>query len=288
MTLLTYLIDWARRLTPSFNLALPHVATYTRELPVSMARMYENAIDAEHLPWLHRSSFSHLEIMQQGSWGWRAKANLVPKSYFNAMELELCLDREKNRWITRTLSGLGKGTEIWTHAIPIDEHRIKVIVDFYIPKLPRFLHAIYRKQLLATYSQLYDEDVWMMATRQHQLNRRAEGKLEQPSESIKLGVVSDIEQLAPLNFDFNNHPYQLVKVAGEWVAYSRVCPHSLGPLDAPAIVNDGVSAIVECPWHGYQFDIMTRECISGAQCRLAPAPKIVHIKESNELWAEST
>ena len=285
MTLLTYLIDWVRRLLPSFSQTVPHIATYTRELPVSLTRMYENAIDGEHLPWLHSSSFSHLEILEQGNWGWRANANLVPKSYFNAMELELRLDRDKNRWITRTLSGLGKGTEIWTHAIPISEHQIKVIDDFYIPKLPRFLHALYRQQLLTTYSRLYDEDVWMMVTRQNQLNRKAAGKLDQNDEPLILGIANDIEQRLPLDFDFNNHPYQLVKIVDEWIAYSRVCPHSLGPLDRPKIGDDGTSVIVQCPWHGFRFDIKTRNCTSGAHCRLAPAPVIFDDKASGELWA---
>jgi nitrite reductase/ring-hydroxylating ferredoxin subunit len=42
-------------------------------------------------------------------------------------------------------------------------------------------------------------------------------------------------------------------------------------------VRDG---IVECPWHGYRYDIRTRRCVSGANCSLAPAPKILVSAES--------
>ena len=35
-----------------------HVGSYRRRLPVSLVRMYENALDWEHLPHLHESSFS--------------------------------------------------------------------------------------------------------------------------------------------------------------------------------------------------------------------------------------
>ena len=68
VTLITYVIDWLRRLGLQFSTDLPRVATYTRELPVSLTRMYENAIDGEHLPWLHRDSFSSLEILDSGPW----------------------------------------------------------------------------------------------------------------------------------------------------------------------------------------------------------------------------
>ncbi len=291
MTLITYLIDILRRLLPSFSGDLPHVASYTRELPVSLTRMYENALDGEHLPWLHNSSFSSLEITDQGDWGWRANAQLEPASRFNRMELELRLDREKHRWITRTLSGLGKGTEIWTHAIPISDQpsnpQIKVVVDFYIPKLPKFLHATYRKQLLATYAKLYDEDVWMMVTRQNELNRLKAGKTSQNSAPLNLGCADTLGQHLPLEFDFNNHPYQLVKLSERWLVHSRVCPHLLGPLNQVHISDDGTQASVQCPWHGYRFDVETRECTSGARCKLAPPPLVRVDAESNQLWIEA-
>jgi nitrite reductase/ring-hydroxylating ferredoxin subunit len=286
MTLISFLIDCLRRFSPSLSQSLPHIATYTRELPVSLERMYENAIDGEHLPWLHSSSFSHIQILEQGDWGWRAKANLTPKSWFNSMHLELRLDRDKNRWITRTLGGLGMGTEIWTHAIPMGKVQIKVIVDFYVPKLPRFLHGFYRKQFLNTYCNLYDEDVWMMVTRQNQLDRVSAGKSKQTNAPMDLGSQSHIKQSLPFKFDFNNHSYQLIELAGKWIAHSRVCPHLLGPLDNPEFSADGMRASVQCPWHGYRFDVATRNCTSGALCRLAPAPKLYHDQESDKLWAQ--
>jgi nitrite reductase/ring-hydroxylating ferredoxin subunit len=44
----------------------------------------------------------------------------------------------------------------------------------------------------------------------------------------------------------------------------------LGPLQS-AEIDQG---IVEYPWHGYKFDVRSRECTSGAKCKLAPAPTI--------------
>ena len=50
-----------------------HVGSYRRRLPVNLVRMYENALDWEHLPHLHGVSFSALELLDAGAWGWRAK-----------------------------------------------------------------------------------------------------------------------------------------------------------------------------------------------------------------------
>jgi nitrite reductase/ring-hydroxylating ferredoxin subunit len=53
----------------------------------------------------------------------------------------------------------------------------------------------------------------------------------------------------------------------------------LGPLQN-SDVKDG---LVECPWHGYQFDVKTRECVTGQKCKLAPAPNIK--EEAGEIIA---
>lgn len=275
MTFITYFIDIIRQILFSFSNQPCHVATYTRELPISLERMYENAIDGEHLPYLHRDSFSELTILKSGNWGWHAKGHLTPKSFMNFMELELRLDRDKHRWITRTLSGLGKGSEVWTHAIPLEDNKIKVIVDFYVPKLPSFLKPMFAKEYIKTYSKLYDEDLWMMATRQHELDRLKNRKstdnvAEIRKSSISLGHKRAVEQAMPIHFTLKGHPYRLIKIENELVAHSATCPHMLGPLQN----SDVKAGLVECPWHGYQFNVKTRECVTGQKCKLAPAPKI--------------
>jgi len=232
--------------------------------------MYENAIDWEHLPFLHSSTFSEIEVIESGDWGWKANVYLTPKSRFNRMTLELRLDRSKNRWITKTLSGFGKGTEIWTHAIPIGDDKIKVIVDFFVPKLPSFLKAQYAGQYSALYAQLYDEDLWMMAGRQTQLDNLNKAKTNEPEISKVLGKLSEIQAQIPFTFEFNHQSYRLVEFDDTIIAHTLSCPHMLGPLQ-DAGIHEG---ILVCPWHGYEFDLRTRKCISGQRCQLAPAPLI--------------
>jgi len=270
MAFANFLVDLIRRITPSFGNRLSHVTTYTRELPINLERMYENAIDWEHLPFLHSSTFSEIEVLESGDWGWKAKAFLAPKSRFNSMTLELRLDKAKNRWITKTLEGFGKGTEIWTHAIPIGKNKIKVIVDFYVPKLANALKAKYAGQYSALYAQLYDEDLWMMAGRQAQLNKLDKAKTSTLVSSKVLGKLSAVKEKLPLTFEFNHQSYRLVEMEDTLIAHTLSCPHMLGPLKDANIK----AGILECPWHGYQFDLKTRKCISGQRCKLAPAPLI--------------
>ena len=58
---------------------MPHFGTYRRELSMSSERLYENAIDWEHLPYLPRSSFAHIECAEAGVWGFSTR--IWPQSY---------------------------------------------------------------------------------------------------------------------------------------------------------------------------------------------------------------
>src|SRR5260370_36907357 len=89
----------SRRLgmTPS----LPYIGTYKREIPVSVERLYDNTLDWEHLPNLHRSSFVRIECLRSDSSGFRAW--VWPPRRSDAFLLELTLDRPLQRWISRTV-----------------------------------------------------------------------------------------------------------------------------------------------------------------------------------------
>ncbi|MBV8056975.1 MAG: hypothetical protein JO071_17270, partial [Deltaproteobacteria bacterium] len=112
---------------------VPHAGTYCRELPVSIERLYENAIDWEHLPHLHRNSFAQVECAEAGAWGFRARLWPQPYNERRSVVIELRLDRELRRWITRMLDGPGTGTEVWTHAFALAERQTLVVVDFFVP-----------------------------------------------------------------------------------------------------------------------------------------------------------
>ena len=248
---------------------VPHAATYTRELPVSIERLYENAIDWEHLPYLHRSTFSRIECIESGAWGFRARTWTQPYDERRSFVIELRLDRELRRWITTTLDGPGTGTEIWTHAFAQGEHRTDIVVDFFVPGLDAARRAEVGRYYIDLYTRLYDEDVSMMSERQAQLDtprRRAT-----PDAPMILGSLADVRARLPLTVEIGGRQFRIVESDGDLIAYSTQCPHRLGPLGE----SDVRAGIVECPWHGYRYDIRTRRCVSGANCELAPAPNVL-------------
>lgn len=258
-----------------------HVGSYKRRMNVSLNRMYENALDWEHLPYLHSSSFAWIELIEGGDWGWRAKVGLGgsdgsdDRSHF--IVLQLHLDRERHRWISSTLEGPGKGSEIWTHAFEVGDGEIEILADFFIPNVDEKNRARLGASYEALYALLYDEDEGMMSERQVQLDTLL-GRHQLPGSKHQiLGSERDIRGQLPFTFTYNKREFRLVEDAGELIAHVTVCPHILGPL-SNAEVDKG---LIECPWHGYKFDIRSGASQTGQKCKLPTAPKITVDEQAN-------
>jgi nitrite reductase/ring-hydroxylating ferredoxin subunit len=249
--------------------AIEHVGTYRRVLPVALVRLYENALDWEHLPWLHASQFRSIEVIDHGAWGWRA--TVVAHDGSPAV-IELRLDRALRRWITRNLEGPNRGAEIWTHAFEIGPARVDINVDFFVPGVPREARAKVGRAWARSYARLYDEDVAMMVERGRRLDERVAGGV---SGSVAIGQVDEIEARLSAGravlADIGARRYRVARAGDRFVAFPAVCPHMLGPLDAAPVV----AGAVRCPWHGLEFDIVSGECVSGRPCRFGPRPRVV-------------
>lgn len=266
----------------ALNRKVPHIGTYLRVLPISVERLYENAIDWEHLPYVHRSSFARVECIEAGEWGFRARVWSQPYEENRAFVIELRLDRDCRRWITSTLQGAGCGSEVWTHAFPIGERETHIVVDYFIPGIAPE-HAPERFEAYKNlYTRLYDEDVEMMTGRQAQLDA-LRNRAPASTESFRaLGPLEQVRSQLPLTIEERGRQFRIVETEGKLVAHATVCPHTLGPLGT-ASVTDG---IIECPWHGFRFDVVSGRCVSGHDCRLAPAPQIV-VDASGLVWLKS-
>lgn len=240
---------------------LDHVGTYKRTLPVSLERMYENALDWEHLPHLHGSSFTGIECVDAGAWGWRAK---VSSPNGEQSLLELSLDRECRRWITRNLEGPNVGAEIWTHVFVTAPQQMDIVIDFFVPNVAEAAREKVGLAYARAYEQLYDEDVWMMSERQVQIDKRLDSVPDDEQFSIPVPADSDL----PMAFTLSGRDFMLSRYADQWIVYPAACPHQLGPLTAD-VTADGE---VVCPWHGYRFDVVTGACTQGGQCRFGRRP----------------
>lgn len=262
-----------------------YVGSYKRRMKVSIDRMYENALDWEHLPFLHDSSFSHIEQLESDDTHWRSRVGVGPNTGKPAnpakdIILELRLDKERYRWISSTLDGPGKGSQIWTHVFQFGERDIEINADFFVPGVSEASKQAVGDYYAKLYERLYDEDEAMMLERQVQLDARQDRPGKESATEQDLGLLTDIQGKLPLTFQFGGRTFRLVEDAGELIAHATQCPHLLGPLGEVNIIDGAV----ECPWHAYKFDIRTGACRTGHSCKLAKAPLI----EVNEATGQVT
>ena len=261
---------------------LTRLAVYERSLPVSEERVWENVRDWEHLPWLHAGSFASIALEEEGDWGWRARIGLHRG---DAIRLELVIEPDAPRYVSRTLEGSGAGTEIWTDVLRRETERTDVRVEFWTPPVPADEVERSGQRYVQLYTQLWDEDEEMMRVRAREL-AGARGRGAGASEKapfLSLGSVEALRPRLPLVVDFAGERWRIVETEDGLRVHATRCPHRLGPLDE-ARVEDGR---VVCPWHGYAFDVETgREC-SGRRMRLAPPPRIEVDPQSGAVHLES-
>lgn len=244
--------------------ALIHLGTYRRVLPVALERLYENVLDWEHLPHVHRSEFADVRCLVAGPEGWRA---VLTDTAGRVATVEVSLDRQRRRWITRTIDGHGAGSAVWTHAFAEGRRRVDVVVDFFVTAAPDGERRRLGEAFARRYRRLYDQDVAMMVERQRQLDRRLE-RAPASDRVLALGRRSELE--LPLEIVVGGREFVLAEVQGVLTTWPRQCPHQLGPLRADALRGGEVV----CPWHGDRFDALTGENRSGRACRLEHRPKI--------------
>jgi nitrite reductase/ring-hydroxylating ferredoxin subunit len=244
------------------------VGVYRREVRADLPRVWENVYDWEHLPWLHHAAFSQIELVDRGSWGWRARVGLAAKQKGQVILLELRTEREAGRYVSRTLEGPGAGTEIWTQLESRGTHT-GIEVAFCVPGVASQHAAGVGAAFERLYARLWDEDEAMMQRRTQELSRPREPAAS--AARMALGPLTRLRERLPLVLEIGAERVRLVQIGDEIVAHSTRCPHWLGPLeDAP--LEDGC---VRCPWHGYRFDVRTGANADGRGLRLAPAPRVL-------------
>lgn len=253
---------------------LHYLGNYTRRLPVNLTRMMENAYDWEHLPHVHSTSFASIALIDSGAWGWRAKLG-VPSGGHQL--IDLLVDMDRHYWVSTVVSGMGQGTEIHTQATRVSDVEIDIDVRFYLSKAPvdPSIGAVALHYLRGQYTQLYDEDVGLMAGRQSALDDHRRWRQAPDEAALCVGTEQTLDKDSVHTVEWGGHRYALRFYKGDWIAHSAVCPHLLGPLDGVDIAADGT---LMCPWHGYRFDVATGENVGG-QCKAMKKPPRIDIHE---------
>jgi hypothetical protein len=204
------------------------VAVYRRTIHASLERIWENVLDWEHLPWLHRSTFGTIRLLGSSGDGWRAEATL--RRGGAPFVLDVAVDRPRRCYHSRTVDGPGAGTDIVTALEPAGEHATRIHVEFHVPGVPDGERDVVGGGYRRLYARLWDEDEAMMLRRQAVLERCLPDRTRE------------------------------VEIDGVACRFSTVCPHLGGPLDDAVVDRFGA---VTCPWHGYRFDVRTGRRVTG-------------------------
>lgn len=257
--------------------ALAEIASYSRRLHASAERVWENVHDWEHLPFLHSASFRTIRCQRADASGWRAQVGLVRGG---EIDLELSLDTGAQSYHSRTLSGPGAGTDIWTRVSEASPGTTEIAVTLFAPGVAADARGQVGAGFVRLYTRLWDEDEVMMQRRQAFLDGDAPRVARPGSRAPQLlGPEAALRARLPLTVDVGGDPF-VVRAHGErLVAHSATCPHWGASLASAQIEEN---ALV-CPWHGYRFDLATGRGPASQRCRM-PARAEVRVSERSEAW----
>jgi nitrite reductase (NADH) small subunit len=82
---------------------------------------------------------------------------------------------------------------------------------------------------------------------------------------VKMATLKELPVGAAKEVEFEGRVYALFNVAGQIAAMEGICPHQGGPLAEGGIEG----TIVTCPWHGWQFDVLTGKSPLGRKIKQA-------------------
>lgn len=212
------------------------VGHYERELGASLERLCENALDWEHLPFLHGTDFTAIDLLDEDAGGWRARATLADS---RETIIALRLDPTIGRWVTTTTFRGRMASRIVTDATSTGPDSCHVAVQFFVYGLPASQNASAGRYYENVYARLYDEDELLMQAR---------------AQAVKLGAAV-------------HKPRREITLAdGRTVRVPLACPHQGLPLDS----EPDADGVIICPWHGYRFDAATGRNLDGNACGRSP------------------
>lgn len=250
-------------------------SVYEREIGASLDRVWENVYDWAHLPFLHSEAFSSIERLDSGDWGWHARIGIGGEDReakgSAEIELELVTDRQARCYVSRTLSGPGAPSEIWTHLDPVADDRTAIRVEFCVAPVPAEALKKIGEGFVSLYTLLWDQDEGMMQTREVALEKRRSGDPRTGDSSrVSLGPLDSLRGELPLAVDFDGRIFRVVELEGELIVHGTECPHLLGPLGESEIFDGRII----CPWHGYAFDVRSGRSCDGRGLSLGTAPSV--------------
>jgi nitrite reductase/ring-hydroxylating ferredoxin subunit len=206
------------------------VGQLVREVGASAARAIEDELDWEHLPHTHAFAFCAVSMNHESRTGWDADVVLRDGQ---AMRMTVVLDEDRLGYTNATFDhdGTENGRTV-CRIEPDGADHCTMHLRFFVPTRPGLNHASAGAFYTAMWNRLIDEDEPKMIYREAALKAGAA-----PHKVRRVVTLSD----------------------GSEHAVPLVCPHQGLPLTA----EPGADGIIQCPWHGYRFDVRTGLCVSG-------------------------
>lgn len=81
-------------------------------------------------------------------------------------------------------------------------------------------------------------------------------------------LLAELTEAKPFRFDCDQMSVLLLLLDGAVHAFHNQCAHQGLPLDGGMV--DREACTIACPWHGYRYDAVTGECLTGPHVRLQP------------------
>ncbi len=78
------------------------------------------------------------------------------------------------------------------------------------------------------------------------------------SNFVKVASKSELTSGSSKRIEINGKDIALFNIDGTFYAIDDMCPHRGGSLSEGSVE----SSVVACPWHGWQFQLETGECLT--------------------------
>ena len=88
------------------------------------------------------------------------------------------------------------------------------------------------------------------------------------AEFVRVAGIADVKPGQGMVAEINGKTLAIFNVNGAFHAIDNTCVHRGGPLGE----GDVEGHVVTCPWHGWQFDVATGECVKNPSAKVEVYP----------------
>jgi nitrite reductase/ring-hydroxylating ferredoxin subunit len=205
------------------------VGQLVRQVGASVERVIEDELDWRHLAFTHASTFSSADLILEDSRGFEADVILTDGT---PMRMKVRIDEDQHGYTNSTFFGSQENGRAVCRIRSTGLDSSEMALRFFVPKAFDGDREAAGQFYISLFNRLIDEDEPKMIYRAQAL--REGPKAHQARRNVTLD-------------DGSTHAIPLV------------CPHQGLPLD----VEPDADGVLQCPWHGFRFDVRTGFCLGG-------------------------